>query len=61
MAVHDANSTLPVVLDRDTRRLSGRGMQVVESYAAEWGVERDAAGKTVWCRVLSEMQAFERA
>lgn len=39
---------------------TGRGMRLVASLAEEWGVERDADGKTVWFAVSKSSRAAGR-
>ena len=31
---------------------TGRGLRLLQSIAAEWGVRNDDDGKTVWCRIV---------
>jgi anti-sigma regulatory factor (Ser/Thr protein kinase) len=44
---------------RDPRRAGGRGLQIVNSLARDWGVTRRADGKTVWAEVGLENPADE--
>ena len=47
--VSDASHALPVLREEDERlRESGRGLHLVETLAAAWGVIPHAVGKTVW-------------
>jgi anti-sigma regulatory factor (Ser/Thr protein kinase) len=39
---------------------TGRGMRLVKSLADEWGVERDAGGKTLWFEVSQSTRAEHR-
>jgi anti-sigma regulatory factor (Ser/Thr protein kinase) len=48
IAVHDDTTSVPVVGNPGPLAGSGRGMQLIESLAARWGVEPDARGKDVW-------------
>jgi len=32
-------------------QLHGRGLHIVDTVAARWGMRRAAAGKTVWCEI----------
>jgi anti-sigma regulatory factor (Ser/Thr protein kinase) len=48
IAVHDETPVVPVVRDPDPLAASGRGMQLVQSLSARWGVDPDAQGKDVW-------------
>ncbi|WP_299039494.1 ATP-binding protein [uncultured Pseudokineococcus sp.] len=53
IGVTDSGPGSPVVKEFDDEALGGRGMALVESLTAEWGVAPDPAGpgKTVWCRL----------
>jgi len=44
-------STLPAVRDAGPTSVSGRGLCIVESVAARWGVEHRGAQTTVWAVV----------
>jgi anti-sigma regulatory factor (Ser/Thr protein kinase) len=48
IAVHDDTSTMPIVRNLGPLAASGRGMQLIDSLAARWGVDPDAKGKDVW-------------
>src|SRR5207237_10334837 len=50
-SVADESSTLPVLRRWEPDEDRGRGLQLVEELAEEWGVETTAAGKTVWFEV----------
>ena len=51
VAVHDDTSTAPVVRDLGPLAASGRGMQLVETLSARWGVDPGADGKDVWFEI----------
>ena len=51
VAVHDDTPTVPIVLNPGPLAASGRGMQLVESLAARWGVDPCAQGKDVWFEI----------
>ena len=52
VAVRDESPALPVVRHRKPSAPSGRGLALVDSLAADWGIERHGAeGKTVWFSV----------
>lgn len=51
VAVEDGSPTLPRTRRIDRRRHSGRGLVLVQSIAAEWGVRRTGNGKQVWFRL----------
>src|SRR5947199_301168 len=57
-SVSDESSRVPVPRRGGPSRESGRGLQLVEELAADWGVETTAAGKTVWFEV--DLAARER-
>ena len=42
---------LPVLLHATDDDESGRGLALLGAVALRWGVEREEAGKTVWCEV----------
>jgi anti-sigma regulatory factor (Ser/Thr protein kinase) len=48
VAVLDDAMSRPVLRDLTRDDLSGRGMQIVESLAQEWGVTVSVDGKAVW-------------
>ena len=50
-AVADGSSRAPVPRQPGTSAEAGRGLQLVEELAEEWGVETAADGKTVWFEV----------
>lgn len=53
IAVHDGD---PYMGDRsrpDDESESGRGLVVVEALSERWGVDRTAAGKSVWCELTA--------
>lgn len=58
--VNDRHSGGPVPKRYSRDSPTGRGMHLVASLADEWGVERDAAGKTVWFAVSRSSRAAER-
>jgi anti-sigma regulatory factor (Ser/Thr protein kinase) len=51
VAVHDDTPVMPVVRNPGPFAPSGRGMQLIDSLAARWGVEPDAHGKDVWFEI----------
>ena len=50
-AVADESTRVPVPRRCKASDDAGRGLQLVEELAEEWGVETIAAGKTVWFEV----------
>lgn len=53
VSVHDENSRPPRIEDDDPDALDGRGMQLVDALAEQWGVEQRPIGKAVWFTVRS--------
>ena len=51
VTVGDRSTDDPVRQEPDDTRPSGRGMVLIEHMAAQWGVEHDDTGKTVWFTV----------
>ncbi|WP_326613650.1 SpoIIE family protein phosphatase [Streptomyces scopuliridis] len=50
--VEDGSSALPHRRDAGYSGVSGRGLQLVEGLADEWGVESRGNGKCVWCEFI---------
>ncbi|MFD7290664.1 SpoIIE family protein phosphatase [Streptomyces sp. NPDC059863] len=50
--VEDDSSALPHRRDAGYSGVSGRGLQLVEALADEWGVESRGCGKCVWCEFI---------
>ncbi|MFE2034725.1 SpoIIE family protein phosphatase [Streptomyces scopuliridis] len=50
--VEDGSSALPHRRDAGYSGVSGRGLQLVEGLADEWGVESRGSGKCVWCEFI---------
>jgi anti-sigma regulatory factor (Ser/Thr protein kinase) len=46
--VRDDNPTLPRRLSPDPLELHGRGVMLVDTLAAAWGVNGNSQGKTIW-------------
>lgn len=46
--VRDANDALPVLKATSSESPGGRGLQIINQLAANWGVERLVSGKVVW-------------
>ena len=49
--VADPSTQMPRVGEIDVKRSSGRGLQLVEALATDWGVDTLENGKSVWLRV----------
>jgi anti-sigma regulatory factor (Ser/Thr protein kinase) len=49
--VEDSNGQLPVAADPPHASTGGRGLQLVEALASDWGTTRDGPGKVVWFEV----------
>ncbi|RBQ19627.1 ATP-binding protein [Spongiactinospora rosea] len=45
---HGARVSVPRMRDADGDGENGRGLALVDEYAAKWGVEEIAAGRSVW-------------
>lgn len=52
--IEDTGRTIPVRVRQSTQAMTGRGLQLVEAIAAEWGVSPSDGGKTVWAEVLED-------
>ncbi len=48
ISVRDSSSTEPMLRDNGPAAQSGRGLSVIAAMCADWGVDVDADGKTVW-------------
>jgi anti-sigma regulatory factor (Ser/Thr protein kinase) len=46
--VSDTGPGQPRLLSPGSRDLTGRGLRIVETMSADWGVRRNRRGKTVW-------------
>jgi len=53
LAICDADACAAVLAARrpDSRDLSGRGLELVASFARNWGVQTDRDGKRVWAQL----------
>lgn len=52
VAVRDDSSATPIVQHSEPSAPNGRGLALVDSLAADWGIERHGSrGKTVWFSV----------
>ena len=52
--VGDDDSRVPAVVEQHPDAVSGRGLMILESLAARWGIGDDAQGKVVWFEVALE-------
>jgi anti-sigma regulatory factor (Ser/Thr protein kinase) len=52
--VHDTSRTLPVLVDAPVDAEAGRGLMLVASLSATWGVYRTPAGKAVYFTLAFE-------
>ena len=52
--VHDTSRTLPVLVDASADAEAGRGLMLVASLSATWGVYRTPAGKAVYFTLAFE-------
>jgi anti-sigma regulatory factor (Ser/Thr protein kinase) len=53
LEVSDGSPALPQHTSPGTAAESGRGVGLVDAVCDEWGVRREAPGKTVWCELTS--------
>ena len=51
VTVHDESPVRPIARHHHADRPGGRGMHLLESLAARWGVEESRSGKSVWFEV----------
>jgi anti-sigma regulatory factor (Ser/Thr protein kinase) len=51
VAVHDESTIRPTPRRHHADRPGGRGMHLLESLAARWGVEESRTGKSIWFEV----------
>jgi anti-sigma regulatory factor (Ser/Thr protein kinase) len=49
--VVDRSTDLPVLRRQPPEAVGGRGVQIIDHLATDWGVERCRGGKVVWFRV----------
>jgi len=57
--VHDQSSQRPRMRRHSTEASTGRGLQLLESLSASWGVTPNPAGKAVWFELpLAGSSAF---
>ena len=49
--VHDESTVRPTARSHEADRPGGRGMHLLESLAARWGVEETQTGKSIWFEV----------
>lgn len=53
ISVQDSSTRHPTERHADDEALGGRGLGIVEVLAADWGVEVDGGGKTVWASLIA--------
>ena len=51
--VHDTSRRLPVIVDVSAEAEAGRGLMLVATLAADWGVCRNPVGKSVYFTLVS--------
>jgi anti-sigma regulatory factor (Ser/Thr protein kinase) len=56
--VHDTSRRLPVLADVPADAEAGRGLMLVLTLSADWGIYRDQAGKAVYFTLLFEPPVF---
>jgi len=52
VTVSDGSTQLPVVRQYAADDVTGRGLALVELFAARWGVSVTDEGKSVWCEIV---------
>ena len=52
VAVEDAHPMPPRQRDVPTEAVDGRGLQIIDEIARDWGVDRAGGGKVVWADLL---------
>ena len=52
--VEDTSGQVPVRGDPSHSSTSGRGLEIVEALATDWGATREGAGKIVWFELTEE-------
>jgi len=52
--VHDTSCTLPVLVDASADAEAGRGLMLVATLSASWGIYRTPAGKAVYFTLASQ-------
>ena len=57
--VHDTSCSLPVLVDASADAEAGRGLMLVATLSATWGVYRTPAGKAVYFTLAFEPDAAE--
>jgi anti-sigma regulatory factor (Ser/Thr protein kinase) len=57
--VHDTSRTFPVLVDAPADAETGRGLMLVATLSAEWGVYRTPAGKAVYFTLAFEPDLAE--
>lgn len=53
ICIADKSTRVPLQRRHTEDATTGRGLTMVETLAASWGVEQRSGGKTVWCVVLA--------
>jgi anti-sigma regulatory factor (Ser/Thr protein kinase) len=55
--VWDASDDMPIHHNAGPDEIGGRGLMIIDSFAAEWGSYRRASGKVVWAVLQAESGA----
>jgi anti-sigma regulatory factor (Ser/Thr protein kinase) len=57
--VSDRSTNLPRTRQHSPEATTGRGLRLVADLSAEWGVQPEGAGKTVWAELSTALPAAE--
>lgn len=60
LAVRDTSAARPRRRSPGPTDPGGRGLQIVDALADEWGVDDHRDGKTVWCRLMAPRRSRSR-
>jgi anti-sigma regulatory factor (Ser/Thr protein kinase) len=59
--VEDSNPLLPVIRSHGPEAGTGRGLQVLDRLASDWGTNQHKGGKVVWFEIPTSLEAEEGA
>ena len=58
LCVSDGDRRPPLRKSHSRESTTGRGLDLVGALSDAWGVDQQATGKTIWCRVSSDARAL---